>query len=77
MEEQREESRQVGRDKGFYDVTNSSMNNKDQGNKSMSEQRSFMSQQQQHATVRNSVATWENIVVTKVEKNHRKNFATQ
>ena len=52
-------------------MTNSSANNKDQGNKSMPRQ------QQQHVAMRNSVATWENIVAIKVEKNPTKNVATQ
>ena len=56
---------------------NSSANDKDQGNKSMLRQRSFMLRQQQHPDMRNSVATWEIIFATKVEKNHRKNFTTQ
>ena len=43
----------------------------------MSRHKILMSRKQQHAVVRNSVATWENIVATKVEKNHRKNVATQ
>ena len=36
-----------------------------------------MSRQQQHTAERNSFVTWEIIVETKVEKNHRKNVATQ
>ena len=48
-----------------------------QGNKSMSRQKSFISRQQQHTAERNSIATWEIIVATKVEKNHRKNVVTQ
>ena len=39
MEEQLDKSRQVGREKGFYVAKNSSVNDKDQGNKSMSRQR--------------------------------------
>ena len=70
-------SKQVGRNKGFYVARNNLANDKDQGNKSMSRHRSFMSRQQQHAIVRNSVTTWENIIATKVEKNHKKNVVTQ
>ena len=44
-----------------------------QDNKTMQRQRKGMLQQQQHATVRNSVAKKENIVTTKVEKKPIKN----
>ena len=45
--------------------------------KTISRHRSFMSRQQQHEAVRNSVMKKENIIATKVEKNHRNNVATQ
>ena len=43
-----------------------------QDNKTLSRQRKILSPQQIHATVRNSVATKEISVATKVEKNHKR-----
>ena len=45
-------------------------------NKTISRQWKGLLRQQQHATVRNSIMTKENIVATKLEKNPKKNVAT-
>ena len=46
------------------------------GNKTLSQQKSFMSRQTQHKVEVNSIATKTSIVTTKVEKNYKKNVAT-
>ena len=45
--------------------------------KTLSRQRIFMSRQTQHEAEVNFVAIKTDIVVTEVEKNYKKNFATQ
>ena len=46
------------------------------GKKTLSRQRNFISQQTQHKVEVNSVATNTSIIVTKVEKNYKKNVST-
>ena len=47
------------------------------GKKTLSRQTSFMSRQTQHKVEVNSITTKTSIVVTKVEKNHKKNVVTR
>ena len=62
--------------KDFY-VTKKNSESTLKGKKTLSQHRSFMSQQTQHKVEVNSVATKTSIIATKAEKNYKKNVATQ